>query len=428
MALEVVDVSLSPETTGELEGSSVEVPRPGDGGDGYTLRLAGRVRSRSATVQSVEVLCGREVVQTAPIARRDHELESSAADQDPRPFDAVVGLLGLPVEPELCLAAVLDDGRKPALATVKLRRDQLRSTFEPHLQPIMLTSPGRAGTTWVIAMLAGHPEIVVHETHPYETWAAQYWVHMLEVLASPVNRAESDSQDWFDPRRVSASPFLTPPVGTAPAAWRSFERCYTERLAGFCQAAIEDWYTTLASAEHVGEPRFFAEKNMHRSTLYPTLMRELYPDGKEVFLVRDFRDMARSRIAYRTRTGRARGPLAHKTEVEFVREDLVGLVADFLLAWRTRQAGSHLARYEDLVRRPAQSLAGILEYIGVDSRPELVEQLLRKGSTATEGAPRHRTSADAEASIGRWRTEGDDAFREACQESFSEALAEFGYG
>ena len=39
----------------------------------------------------------------------------------------------------------------------------------------------------------------------------------------------------------------------------------------------------------------------------------------------------------------------------------------------------------------------------------------------------HRTSAKAEQSIGRWRSEGDQHFRDLCNEVFGEILEDFGY-
>jgi hypothetical protein len=40
---------------------------------------------------------------------------------------------------------------------------------------------------------------------------------------------------------------------------------------------------------------------------------------------------------------------------------------------------------------------------------------------------RHGTSSDPEASLGRWRSEGDEAFRRELNELFRDAVAEFGY-
>ena len=51
---------------------------------------------------------------------------------------------------------------------------------------------------------------------------------------------------------------------------------------------------------HAQEPLvYFAEK--HFPDVYPRLLRELYPGARELFLVRDFRDMIASMLAYNAR-------------------------------------------------------------------------------------------------------------------------------
>jgi hypothetical protein len=52
---------------------------------------------------------------------------------------------------------------------------------------------------------------------------------------------------------------------------------------------------------------------------------------------------------------------------------------------------------------------------------------LAAGAPDSEELRQHRTSQDAAESIGRWRREGDERFRELCNEVFGEILADFGY-
>jgi hypothetical protein len=94
--------------------------------------------------------------------------------------------------------------------------------------------------------------------------------------------------------------------------------------------------------------------------------------------------------------------------------------------WKTRSAVSHLVRYEDLVRRPAEIVAGILEYLDLDRRPHAVEGLVRRGFEGP-GLDGHRTSRSVEDSIGRWRSEPPHSLRRVCHEALGEVLAELGY-
>ena len=96
-------------------------------------------------------------------------------------------------------------------------------------------------------------------------------------------------------------------------------------------------------------------------------------------------------------------------------------------SWRTRGGDSHLVRYEDLVAEPRATLAALFEYLDLDARDPTLDAILASAERDSDEVRGHRTSAGAEHSIGRWRREGDDAFRAFSSETFAEELAAFGY-
>jgi hypothetical protein len=110
---------------------------------------------------------------------------------------------------------------------------------------------------------------------------------------------------------------------------------------------------------------------------------------------------------------------------------------DLLMSWRTRGDSAHLVRYEDLILRPAETLTEMFEYLELDSAATTVQEVLSVGSQDVLRLPGsshepselivHRTLPDPKATIGRWRREGDDSFRDLAQETFKEALEGFGY-
>ncbi len=92
------------------------------------------------------------------------------------------------------------------------------------------------------------------------------------------------------------------------------------------QAAVESFYREYASARNRTTPAFFAEKLAPHCRW---LMRQLYPQAREIFLVREPRDTLASVLAFHARHGVAEGFGAHSVGTD---EQLVGLVRESILA------------------------------------------------------------------------------------------------
>ncbi len=69
------------------------------------------------------------------------------------------------------------------------------------------------------------------------------------------------------------------------------------------QAAVESFYREYASGRKSTTPAFFAEKVVLAGR-YDWTMRQLYPRGREIFLVRDPRDRLASVLAFNARFAR----------------------------------------------------------------------------------------------------------------------------
>ena len=197
--------------------------------------------------------------------------------------------------------------------------------------------------------------MVVYARPPYEARGGKYWLHVLKTLAAPTDpskRVGAPMEFHLEPLAAGGNPFYA----AAFAAWPEVEAwsgsTYVRDLAAFCQRSIDGWYLATATAQGQAEDAlvYFAEK--HFPDVYPRLMRELYPGARELFLVRDFRDMVASMQAYNARKGFG----------DFGRDKagsdeawLVHLHQNFLVlraAWRDRGEPGSLVRYEDLVRDP----------------------------------------------------------------------------
>jgi len=433
----VEQVSLHAAPGERLAEFEVEQPAEGEQSDLHVLRVRGRVAGRAQRARAVEVVYHGKAIQTAPIVSLG---PSPAAASEPDPWEALVGLLGLRADAVLELHVVLEDGERLPAATLRLRRAPLRSGYEPQLQPLIMSSLGRSGSTWLMKLFAAHPEIVVTRHFPYESSPAKYWMHALKVLSDPANLAQSAHPNNFHADRGWAgnNPYFNPLSIADPerAAWLARE--HLERLARFFQETVDQWYLTVARTQGQSAPRYFAEKHLWPNFL-PVLIRELYPGAREVFLVRDFRDVACSALLAERRhdlapfgSGREPG----MSEEEYVRDVVRRMATDMLRSWETRGAGGHLVRYEDMALRPHDTLAALLSYLEVESSPQTIDRLVQtasqdlpdlEGTTfEPERVEAHRTERSPESSIGRWR-ERDDAFREVLDEALGEALSAFGY-
>jgi hypothetical protein len=428
-AVEIADVSLD-ELPPALAGAAIEVPTAGDSADVHVLRLYGWVLGRESPPAHIEVRSSGKPVQTARFSIPRPDVAARAGDAVPQErcgFDFEVGTFGLGEEIALRLVVVLEDGTRVRLAWVRGTRKPVRSGFEPSIQPLLVTSPGRSGTTLMMAMLNAHPGIVMHGVYPFEFWPCKYWALATKLLTDPADHEHSTRAMWLDGDsfHLGRNPFSLPTQFRDPALRDLLGRAQIERTAAFAQQSVEDWYRALVREQGLENPPYFAEKHMDPVSLGRNVVRELYPEAKEIFLVRDFRDMAHSRVDYlnKQRIDRGKEPDNPEQSLVFLRTEFRRLLDEFALSWRRSAGSAHLIRYEDLVLEPTKALAGGLAYLGLDSSPEAIEAMIAAPSIPD----RHRTTEDAALSIGRWKRDGDEAFRAACEEELGDLLVEFDY-
>jgi Sulfotransferase family len=281
------------------------------------------------------------------------------------------------------------------------------------LTPILVTAPGRSGTTLLMGLLARTPEIVAAELVPYEVRLISYHAAAFHVLTSPADLERSTHPDHLegDGFHVGFNPFHSPQYAQAfraPAPVRDyFDHFAPDRLAGSARTLIEEFYRRLAN-DKGKQAGFFAEKgnNLHRPTRMFT--RRAFSRVRELVIVRDPRDVLCSHMAY----------FSSSAEKAFTQ---LSHAAKQLLSIRDEaREDIHVLRYEDLVRGDEACFASLSAFLGVRIEPDA-------GDKSQQVFLRHGTSVSPAASVARWRSQLPDTLKVRCATDWADFFAAFGY-
>jgi hypothetical protein len=416
-----------------VAGATIDRPALDETGNGWSLTVAGWVVGQSSPVAEVHVLFDGALVRRTPV---QVDRPGAALLFDGLPwaghsgFEVHLGLIGLPSTSQLEVVAVLDEGSPVHLASIQVSHRALVTPYEPLLSPITVTSLGRMGTTWLMRLLAHHPEVVVHPQYPHELGMAKHWAHLLRVAAAPADHLTSAHPETFttDAGHTGHNPYFGNFLNGSPDlnAWLGARQ---PSLLGACaQQSIDEFYGEVARLTGTTTPRLFAEKSLPDHV--PDVLADLYPDRRELILVRDIRDVICSAIAFDAKRGnRSFGRELADDDLGFVSQLQVDL-GQLVRSWQRRKGTALLVHYETLINAPDQTLHQILEHLGLAHTPAIVAAVLEAAAATTPELDDHRTTANPAASIGRWRTDLAQVhpdLPEHCEELFGPLLSELGY-
>lgn len=429
--VEVLEIRNEPPVRPGLAGYCVDVPCPGATSQTYALRIAGWVVGQPEPVTEIEIgFEGRPLRRTpVALARPDvAEVHSRIPHAGASGFDTEVGLIGLPRDARIDVDAVLPGDRRTRLARIAVRRRPLASAFRPALQPLMVTSLFRMGTTRLMRLLAEHPAVVVQKVYPYETRVASYWMHAMKVLAEPANLHESSEPTellgvtaW-----IGHNPFYRRPITDHPHVESWLGREVVERLTAFCQNAGEEFYRRVAETQGQTDAAYFGEKHVPDSYA-ADLLYELYPGAREIFLVRDFRDVVCSILSFNDKRGYASFGSQKADHDEGMIELLGERARSLSEAWRKRSDRALLVRYEELVTATERTLRSMFGHLAVDASEATIAEVRQRADRDTPELEFHRTSRSPAHSIGRWKRDLPAELIEPCDRHLGRALEEFGY-
>ncbi len=428
MALvEITQIEQRPAARGRLAGCRLDGPKPGASSASYGFELIGWALPEGKPVTRVEVLQEGRTIAEGETGERREDIAAAfpaIAHAGECGFRLPVSALDLRQSFQLSVLARGDDSSGAPIAELQGERATLPAAGGDLIQPLMVNTIGRSGSTWLVWLLSCLPEAVAFSPWARDARAGTYWTSALQALARPQSYLAQlvpgplEQRDWWLDR-----PDLRLGVGGDPELERWLGSEAVESLARLCQERIDAFYARVAGDG--GRPRYFVEKYLPYQ-LTPDLLSEMYPGAREVILVRDFRDMLCSIIAFNRKRGwEAFGRADAASDAEYVQTTVANSARRLLRRLRERGEAAHLVRYEDLIREPAGTLAETMRFLGLDAGEEAVAATLERAEA--ESLEEHRTTDKVSASIGRWKRDLSPELAEVCAEVLDPVLTEFGY-
>jgi len=413
---------------GALAGGAIDRPAVGDELAQWTLDVRGWAVGEHGPIKAVQGVHEGHVLWQVPprVDRPGIAAEHPQAGTDRVGFYAVQSVLALPLRHEIEVRALLGGGEHEPIGSIVAERAPLTTGFRPRRRPILITTFGRTGSMLLMRLLTSHPDVLYFRPHRFEQRIVGYWIDALLTLADPgsylrgiMPKRNVEDRSWWV-GNVAHMPWHLRAEGVQE--WLGGDA--VEELALVAQQRIDALYERLAAEIGGAAEPFFAEKSSLRVS---SVAAELYPEGRELFLVRDFRDMVASVFAFNRKRGvTGFGRRKAGTDREYV-EWVGDWAASLARAWERRRERAHLVRYEDLVREPEEALGALLTYVGVDASATTIARMVDQLSEEVPELSEHQTTESPQRSIGRWRTDLEPDLREACDRAFGDALALFGY-
>ncbi len=257
-------------------------------------------------------------------------------------------------------------------------------------QPTFVVGLGRSGSSYLHGLLNRHPRIALtNEAHVIDVLSG-----LVDVFTTPLTERNEN---------LGIMGVINPDY--APVVLSLFERYLDTVLKKFFAECFPDKDFT-----HWGDklPSTKAVQQIHA----------YYPHTKFIMLVRDPRDVVCSFVGYhRKRFGDDESkaylfaPENQARRWVEVYDELLAELSDY-----------HLVRYERFIQQPAETMEGILDYLGLPHAEEVFEQI-----RMTDFLAYQRTSSPVTGSVGRYATDLDPENLAFVEDHCGPLMRRFGY-
>ncbi len=264
----------------------------------------------------------------------------------------------------------------------------------------------KSGTTWVQAILDGHPEVACHG----ETALAQVVLPVVSQLVSTFNQ-----QQQYRHAQFNASDPLTEVDGHA--------------LFKIISAYLLSRHVDLNAVSCVGE------KTPEHAMVMPQLYNE-FPHSKFIHVIRDGRDAAVSGYFHNVRQNGQAFSEQFPDMATYITYFAQSHWKPYIMAARAfghaRPNAYHELRYETLLTDTPTCIRNMLEFLNVDASKAKVDACLHAGDFGTMTGGRSRGDENRESFFrkgvaGDWQQHFDAACHDAFNNQAGDLLNELGY-
>jgi hypothetical protein len=416
----------------EILGFWLDEPLPGEQPEMYSIHVRGWVIGKRKNVVEVQIKIDQHILVKTPVnvIREDVGKKYPAAlKNNSFGFDVRIGLTGLSNRQKLTVQAVFEEKENhnaESLAHITLSR-RCFYQGETLLAPLMITSMGRTGTTWSMRLLSQHPSIVIYKKYPYEAKVGLNSTLNFIILSGLF-------ENNLDPELLhllKKSKLLAGHNIRDQQTRNLLERSYYKNLIDCTRNIIDNFYRQIAAAQGISAPVYFAEKFLlDQISAYwaQDIVREIYPNAREIFLIRDLRDVVTSVLAFNKKRGWMDfGRDRFDSDEEYIRA--MGRVSRFILKrWERVQTSVYLLRYEDLILQPFEAMKGLLEYLHLENDDLTLHSMMNDAMQFSKELEEHRTTETPLSSVGRWSRELSPHLQALANQEFGEMLTAYGYG
>lgn len=273
-------------------------------------------------------------------------------------------------------------------------------------------------------ILAELPDIVATKEHPYEIRIAQYWAACYETLSSRADHEHSSRPNYFHrslgSKWIGANPF-NHMWGKPYQKW--MKEKYNPELLNFFRDTVERYYQDEAFLYGKKYPKYFAEKAMYirrgPDWQSPNVLKLLYDEITNIYLVRDPRDILVSQVAF-FRKDQDIGLNRTKDIINNLSMLMDKMVEDF-----KDEEGRIIIRYEEMIHEPKKVVHQLCNELGVEINKNELHQIINMVVSGKK--EEHITSGSVNKSIGRGMRELSLEILHYAEEKMKGYIDTFGY-